>query len=24
VARQVDLAPFPATKSWFFSVDVTF
>jgi TonB-dependent starch-binding outer membrane protein SusC len=24
VARQVDLAPFPATKSWFFSVDVSY
>ena len=24
VARQVDLAPFPPTKSWFFSVDVTY
>jgi TonB-linked SusC/RagA family outer membrane protein len=24
VARQVDLAPFPPTKSWFFSVDVSY
>jgi len=24
VARQVDLAPFPATKSWSFSVDVSY
>ena len=24
VARQVDLAPFPATKSWFFSFDIGF
>jgi len=24
VARQVDLAPFPTTKSWSFSVDVSY
>jgi hypothetical protein len=24
VARQVDLAPFPSTKSWLFSVDVSY
>ena len=24
VARQVDLAPFPATRSWFFTVDISY